>query len=160
MKTRNDRGNAALSAFFFLIFALSVSLNVILLGGCDNAVGRFVKDSVSSVLPQGEGSGDAEDETSTAAIASAANLDYLSQIAERLGIAVLASDTPGDVFFKIRQRIDDSESSGVKAVLSDESFADVKAAILSSADAETFAAYHELAKKTAGKKIIVLEDGR
>ena len=80
---------------------------------------------------------------------------YLKEIASVLSIPVSDKDTSGDIAFKIRQRIENTEHYRGD-VLSDESFAKAKSAIRIPADAETFAEYHMFVKKVSGKKIIML----
>ena len=82
---------------------------------------------------------------------------YLKEIASILSIPVSDKDTPGDIAFKIRRRIENTERYR-GAVLSDESFRKAKSAIRIPADAETFAEYHAFIKKVAVKRIIVLDD--
>ena len=81
---------------------------------------------------------------------------YLKEIASILSIPVSDKDTPGDIVFKIRQRIDNPVRYRGK-VLSDESFGKVKSAIWIRNDAETFAEYHAFIKKVEGKKIVILD---
>ena len=83
-------------------------------------------------------------------------LGYLKEIAQALSIPVSSTDTPGDLSFKILNRLQRPESfNGV--VLTDESFADVKDAIFSPSDKAIFEAYHDFIKKIAGKKIVILD---
>ena len=82
---------------------------------------------------------------------------YLKEIASVLSIPVSDKDTPGDIAFKIRQRLENTERYR-GSVLSDESFAKAKSAIRIPADAETFAEYHAFIKKVVVKRIIVLGD--
>ena len=81
---------------------------------------------------------------------------YLKEIAASLSISVSENDTPGDITFKIKQRLRGEE--GYRGgVLSDESFELAKSAILILTDAEIFAEYHKFIKKIADKKVIVIE---
>ena len=80
---------------------------------------------------------------------------YLKEIASVLSIPVSDKDTPGDIAFKIRQRLENTERYR-GAVLSDESFRKAKSAIRIPADAETFAEYHTFIKKVAGNRIIIV----
>ena len=81
---------------------------------------------------------------------------YLKEIASVLSIPVSDKDTPGDIVFKIRQRIENTERYR-GAVLSDESFRKAKSAIRIPSDAETFAEYHAFIKKVAEKRIVLLD---
>lgn len=83
--------------------------------------------------------------------------EYLKEIASLLSIPVSKDDTPGDITFKIKQCIANSERYRGN-VLSDKSFEKAKSAIRIPADAETFKAYHAFIKKIAGKKIYVIDD--
>lgn len=83
-------------------------------------------------------------------------LGYLKEIAQSLSIPVPPTDTSGDLSFKILNRLQRQEQFN-GTVLTDESFADVKDAILSSKDKEAFAAYHAFIKKIAGKKVVIID---
>ena len=81
---------------------------------------------------------------------------YLKEIASVLSISVSEKDTPGDIAFKIRQRLarTDCYRGGI---FSDASFAKAKSAIRIPSDAETFAEYHAFIKKVARKKVLIFE---
>lgn len=82
---------------------------------------------------------------------------YLKEIASVLSIPVSDKDTPGDIAFKIRQRLENTERYRGD-ILSDESFTKAKSAIRISEDAETFTEYHTFIKKVAGKKMFVIDN--
>lgn len=82
---------------------------------------------------------------------------YLKEIAVSLSISVSENDTPGDIAFKIKQRIDNVNRYRGE-VLSDSSFEKAKSAIRIPSDAEVFSEYHKFIKKIAVKKIIVIEE--
>ena len=84
--------------------------------------------------------------------------EYLGEIASVLSIPVSKDDTPGDIAFKIKQRIGHAERYRGE-VLSDESFELAKSAIGIPADAETFTQYHKFIKKIEGKKVLILDYG-
>ena len=83
--------------------------------------------------------------------------EYLKEIASMLSVSVSKDDTPGDIAFKIKQRIGYAERYRGE-VLSDESFELAKSAIGIPKDAETFETYHAFIKKVAGKKVLVIGD--
>lgn len=83
--------------------------------------------------------------------------EYLKEIASALSIPVSKDDTPGDIAFKIKQRIGYAERYRGE-VLSDESFELAKSAIGIPKDAETFKTYHAFVKKIAGKRIMIFDD--
>lgn len=84
---------------------------------------------------------------------------YLKEIALVLSIPVSDKDTPGDIAFKIRQRLENTERYR-GAVLSDESFRKAKSAIRIPADAETFAEYHKFIKRIEGKKLLICDESK
>jgi len=83
--------------------------------------------------------------------------EYLKEIASMLSVSVSKDDTPGDIAFKVKQRLGHVERYRGE-VLSDESFALAKSAIGIPKDAEIFKAYHAFVKKIEGKKILVIGD--
>ena len=78
------------------------------------------------------------------------------EIASALSLPVSKDDTPGDIAYKIKERIDHAERYRGE-VLSDESFELAKSAIGIRADAETFTQYHKFIREIAGKKYILIE---
>ena len=82
--------------------------------------------------------------------------EYLMEIASALSLPVSKDDTPGDIAYKIKERIDHAERYRGE-VLSDESFELAKSAIGIRADAETFTQYHKFIREIAGKKYILIE---
>ena len=73
-----------------------------------------------------------------------------------LGIDELSDNTPDNIAFLIKQRLENTERYR-GSVLSDESAADVKAQILEPSDSETFSDYHDFIKKINKKRILILE---
>ena len=84
---------------------------------------------------------------------------YLKEIAMVLSIPVSDKDTPGDIAFKIRQRLENTERYR-GAVLSDESFRKAKSAIRIPADAATFVEYHKFIKRIEGKKLLIFGESK
>lgn len=82
---------------------------------------------------------------------------YLKEIASVLSISVSEKDTPGDIAFKIRQRLARIDCYRGD-IFSDASFAKAKSAIRIPSDAETFAEYHAFIKKVARKKVLIIEE--
>lgn len=84
---------------------------------------------------------------------------YLKEIASVLSIPVSDKDTPGDIAFKIRRRIENTERYR-GTVLSDESFRKAKSAIRIPADEETFVEYHKFIKKIEGKNLLICDESK
>ncbi len=80
---------------------------------------------------------------------------YLKELAEWLSVPIPKDATPGDIAFAIRQALSETTRYSGE-VLSDEAFEECKAAIPTTKDTETFAAYHRFIKKVAGKRVVVL----
>ena len=83
-------------------------------------------------------------------------LKCLKEIAAKLSITVPNDDSPDNIAFLIKQRLEKTERYR-GSVLSEENARDVKSQILEQSDAETFADYHAFIKKIAGKRILILE---
>ena len=97
------------------------------------------------------------EDTSSGPQSSSQETVYLKEIASVLSIPVSDKDTPGDIAFKIRQRLENTERYRGD-ILSDESFTKAKSALRISEDAETFTEYHTFIKKVAGKKMVVIDN--
>ena len=82
---------------------------------------------------------------------------WLKKIAAALSIHVTDDDQPDNIAFKIEQRLLSAEKYK-GGVMSEESAANIKEAIVSDADAEIFAAYHAFIQKIAGKKLLILDN--
>ncbi len=81
---------------------------------------------------------------------------YLKEIAAMLSVLVAETDTPGDIAFKIKQRLEKVEKYHGD-ILSEESASNIRDAILSKVDLTTFDEYHSFIKKIADKRILIIE---
>lgn len=116
---------------------------------------RFRVRSVFHGRTQKSDSVEADPAVQQQAVPSPSEPEYLKEIATILAIPVLVRDTPGDIAFKIKQRLGTAERYRGK-VLADDAFEKAKSAIRIPSDAETFADYHVFIKKVAGKRILIL----
>ena len=139
MQTRNRKGSAKLGVLFFILLIASVSLNVILLNGCEFLDGKAGQGRAMQTPP-----------------VSSSESSYLRELAEVLKLDEGPEKTPGDIAFDIRQCLDNRQKYRGD-VLSPDSFEKASAAIRIPKDQDIFKSYHEFISKIAGKTIIVLE---
>ena len=144
MNTTSKSGSGSASAFFAILFLVSVALNAAFLTGC------VTLDDFSE-------NGGCHVTGPTPPTPPPSEAVYLREIAGSLGLSPSPNKTPGDIAFDIKQTLGTSLKYR-DDILSDASFEECKAVIPTTKDTETFEAYHAFIKKIAGKRVLILEN--
>ncbi len=145
MKQHHNSGAGLVTALFVLLFFASVALNAILLVGCDTLTGG----KTTNIGLHG-------DKTTGQVQSPISETTYLRDIAAKLGIEEPSEKTSGDIAFDLEQRMNNGLVYRGE-VLSDDSFENIKDAILNSSDQAAFQSYHDFIRKVSGKKVLILE---